>query len=193
MLFRTTLLATLAVAGVSVGAHATTYNLSGSTGATPTFSITSGGNTATFTSPAGNAFAVQDTTGLLSFSTALLDSNFFSGDALTITFATPVTNEILIPFAILNSYSTTDALKVTAGAGTVRTFAASPDSLSLGEPEGVIAFVPTNPLTTLTLVSVNASNAFAIGNITVPEPMSLSLLGMGLAGMAALRRKKRTV
>lgn len=193
MCFRNTLLVTLAFAGISVGAHATTYNLSGSLGAMPTFSISSGGNTATFTSPAGNGFAVQDTTGLLSFSTALLDNNFFSGDALTITFASPVTNEILIPFAILNSYSTTDSLKVTTGSGTVRTFAASPDALALGEPEGVIAFVPTSPLTTLTLVSVNASNAFAIGNITVPEPMSLSLLGMGLAGMAALRRKKRTV
>lgn len=185
---RVMLLASLALTGSMAAAQAATFDLSGSVGATPTFSITSGGQTATFTSPAGNGFQVQDTTGLLSFSTALLDNNFFGSDPLTISFSSPVTNEVLIPFAILDAFGTGDTLSVTTDAGTVATFSTRSDGLPLGEPEGLIAFVPTGATTSLTLSS---GHAFAIGNVTVPEPMSLSVLGAGLVGMAALRRKKR--
>jgi hypothetical protein len=189
MTLRTTLLAGLAFIGSVAGAQATTFDLSTvATGTTPTFTITSGGNTATFESVPLNGFQIGNTARLLTFSTALEDLNFFGTDPLVITFSQPVTNEILIPFAIFDAFATGDTLTTVDQAGTARIFSSSPDSLTLGEPEGLIAFVPTTPLTQLTLTS---SEAFAIGNITVPEPMSLSLLGMGLAGAAVLRRKKR--
>ena len=191
MSIRITLVAALATATALTGtANAAVFNLAGSVGATPTFAITSGGQTATFTSPAGNGFTVQSTSGLFSFSPALIDNNFFGTDSLTISFSTPVTNEILIPFAIQDGFSTGgDTLTAITSAGTTRTFTTTPDGLPLGEPEGTIAFVPNNPTSFITLSSAQGL-PFAIGNVTVPEPMSLSLLGLSLVGMAAIRRRR---
>lgn len=190
MSLRTTLLATIgAVALAATGAHAATYSLAGSLGATPNFSITSGGATATFTSPAGNGFMVQDASGLLSFSPALLDSNFFGTDNLTISFSQPVSSQITIPFAILHAFNaSSDTLTATTNSGQSITFGTSSNGLPLAEPEGVVSFVPSAAFTSVTLSS---PIAFAIGNVNVPEPMSIALLGTGLVGFAATRRKHR--
>lgn len=187
MSLRNTLLGTLCAMALATGAHATTFDLATAMNATPTFSITSGGVTATFSSTADNGFQVQNTAGLLSFSPALVDSNFFGTDNLTITFSTPQVNRILIPFAIEDAFGFgPDTLTVTTNTGQSLTFGTGPDGLALGEPEGTVNFVPTSAVTSLTLSS---SIAFAIGNVDVPEPMSLTLLGAGLVGFAASRRR----
>lgn len=190
-MLRALVFASVAALAVGVNAHASTFGLENSIGATPTFSIVSGGATVTYSSPSGNGFAVQDTSGLLSFHTALLDNNFFNEDPLTLSFSSPISGTIVIPFAILNSYSTAESLTVTTNTGQTMSFLAGPDALALGEPEGVARFALTGPVTS---ISLNGTNAFAIGDVSTtpvaatPEPTSILLLATGLAGIASRRK-----
>ncbi len=192
MSIRPLILTSVAALALTASAYASpsTFGLAGSVGATPTFSITSpDGLTATYSSPSGNGFQVSDTTGLLSFNTALIDFNFFGSDPLTITFSSPVYS-VDVPFALLDSYSTTDSLTVTANTGQTATFAGVPDGLALGEPEGSadLSFA-----TGATSVTLTGTSAFAVGDVvaTTPEPSSIALLATGLAGLATrLRRRK---
>lgn len=186
-------LAALCLAGIAAApaAHAATFSFASSIGSTNPFSITAGGVTATFTSSSGpGTFSVGSTTGLFSFPVGLGDFSSFSGDPLTISFSTPVTSTITIPFAIEDAFGTfgPDTLTATTNTGQVVTAGTTLDSLSFAEPEGTLRLLPTSGITSLTLTS---SNPFAIASIDVPEPMSMSLLGAGLAGVAVMRRKKR--
>lgn len=198
MSFRALVVASVAALAMGASAHASTFAFENSMNATLPLSITSGGVTATFSSVAGNGYQVQNTAGLLSFNTGLLDNNFFGTDPLTVTFSTPVSGTIVVPFAILDSFAAaTDYLILTANTGQSLTVAGVPDSLVLAEPEGVAQFTLNAPITSLTLSGSNQNAALAFGDISTvattatPEPTSLMLLATGVAGMA-LRRFRRS-
>jgi hypothetical protein len=190
MSLRSVVFASFAALAVCGGAHATTFGLEGSLGATPTFSVTSGGTTATFSSPA-STFVVQDTTNLFTFTTGLVDQSA-TPDSLTITFSAPVSGTIDIPFGIEDLFGSygNDTLTVLANTSQTATYTGVLDNLFFAEPEGVAAFITSAPVTSLTLTG---GQSFGIGDITTvaptPEPTSLALLGTGLAGIMLRRRR----
>ena len=193
MSLRSLIFASIAALAVTASAHATTYGLAGSIGATPTFAITSGGNTATFTSTAGNSFLVQSTSGLFSFNTALVDDGSFNSDPLTVSFSNPVSGTISFAFGFEDAFGLfgPDSLTLTTNTGQSATFGSTLDNLILQEPEGFANFSLAGPITSFTL---NGTSPFGIGDVTTvtPEPTSLVLLITGLTGVvgAAFRRRQ---
>ena len=189
MSFRMTLLATIgAVAAFAASAQAATFNLANSIGASTPLSITAGGITATFSSASGpGTFSVASTTGLFSFPVGLGDFASFSGDPLTITFSQPVATPVSFRFGVEDAFGSGDTLTLTANTGQTQAFGTSLNNLPFAEPEGSVNFVPSAAVTSLTITS---ANPFAIGDVNLPEPMSITLLGAGLVGLAATRRRR---
>ncbi len=190
MTFRSAVFASFAAVAVCAGAHADTFDLSASVGSTPTFSVTSGGESATFSSPAGNGFLVQNVAGLFTFGNIALVNDNINTAPLTITFSAPVEGTIDIPFGIEDIFSTTDSLSVVANTGQSASYLGVLDNLTFAEPEGLAVFTANGPITSLTLSS---TQPFGIGNVTTvaqtPEPTSLALLATGLAGIMLRRRR----
>jgi len=174
--------------------------VAGDTTAAPLVIPTSDGNVATFTSSPGT-FEASATGGLFTFGPSLSNPSSLTADTLTISFANPVQAGISFAFGIedfdLDIFGTAtpgDTLTVDAYNSSGTELASYVlNTTQVGEGFGALeegnVYVDDPGVTTLTLTSGNG-NPFAIGNMSVPEPFSISILGMGLAGLAAARRRR---
>jgi hypothetical protein len=205
MSFRFLLLAASAGAAVSVASPAFaefTINFADPSiaGLSTAFAVdTSDGNTVTFhgvpgnPNDAGTFTAEAGSLPFATFSAGLVDTGFDHsvtppvGDTLTITFTIPIEGGVSFDFGIDDPSGSigNDFLTVTSDQGPS---VVSEGTLSgTGEPEGSV-YIDAPGTTQLTITS---ANPFAIGNVNMPEPITLSILGTGLAGLAAVRRRRR--
>ena len=181
------LVGTLVAASPYARAAATNVSFSTLTGSATNFVVGTGANAVTFSSAVPGTFSVANTGLYSGLGTALGDYSSFSGDTLTIGFASPTSLPVMIPFGIEDAFGSGDTLTLTTNTGVVTTATTTPDSSPFPEPEGT-ALVNATGYTTLTLTS---ANPFAIGGVTsVPEPWSITLVGVGLLGLVAARRAR---
>jgi hypothetical protein len=157
------------------------------------------GNTVTFDSPSGaNTFFVEDPGLYVSFGAGLGDYLSSSGDTLTLTFAHPILGPVTFPFGIEDAsfglgVDSNDFVTAVSNTGVTIVANGVADGTFLDSPEGTLS-INAPGATVLTITSGAAGNLlpFAIGNVTldIPEPISLSILGVGLAGLTAVRRRR---
>lgn len=142
----------------------------------------------TFSSPTAGGFYVGDTAGLFStLSGNALFSTSTTGSELDIIFAAPV-EAVTLNFALADFFGSggNDVLTFTTNTG-----ASGSDTAALVGgfyPEGVLTY--TGPAFS-TIDIISATYQLAVDNIVAtPEPASLGVLAMGLAGLAAFRRRR---
>ncbi len=180
-----TLLAGAANANASV-----VFDFTGVSGAGNPVTIPVGTNTATFDSPSGPNTFVVGPTGVFGFHAGLNDIGYnpitLAGDTLTITFANPLTDSIVMPFGILDAFGLAgnDVLTITPDIGPVITATTTLDSFGLQNPEGTVVINDPGA----TQLTITSANPFSIAS--APEPVSMSILGAGLAGLAFARRRR---
>lgn len=169
-------------------------------GAETPLASTSGGLTATFSGPAGvdpGAFALSFNSSSGPFPAPyrtlqvafLTTGNAFgaSGSPLSISFSAPL-QAIQLAFALDDTTSAASLSLVTNVGGT--TSARGALAPGFRYPEGLLSFNGA-PFTSVTLSS--SALGFQIDNLvatTVPEPLSLDLLGVGLAALVLVRRSR---
>lgn len=187
------------LAAASPASAAFTINFANYLGdANPLVVPTTDGNAVTFDSPSGpGTFDVENTNGVFNgFNAGLGDFLSFSGDTLTISFVVPIAGGVLFPFGIEDAsfgagVDSNDFMTATSNTGVTVIANGIADGTILDEPEGQL-YINAPGATSLTITSGASGdlNPFAIGDINVPEPFSLSILGIGLAGLAAARRRR---
>ncbi len=165
---------------------ATLYDFSTVTGSSTPLTL----DGATFTSPSDpGAYTVGPNGGLFSTLPATVLSSAGSAAELDIAFAAPV-SQISFSFAIGDFFALDgdDTLTLTPNVGNAITVHAS---LPGGDfyPQGTLSFSGA----AFTSLSITSGEPLAIGNLqtvaAVPELPTWALFGLGLVGVAALRRR----
>ena len=176
-------------------------SMAGDTTANPLAVSTPDGNTATFSS-SPSAFEASAGGGPFTFGPSLSNADSITADTLTISFASPIQAGISFAFGIEDSSAEFSGVASPGDTLTVDAYNSLGTELAsyvlntaptlvdgfLTVEEGSV-YINEPGVTEVTLSTGNGSE-FAIGDVSVPEPFSMSILGMGLAGLVAARRRR---
>ena len=157
---------------------------------TPATIASQNGYNVTFSSTqdgANGGFYIGNNGGLFtSLGNQVLVDPGLGGDTLTLTFSQAITGvSFNFGLADLLGLNNDDTLSMTDGS-VAQTFGSTLQNGDLF-PTGAAAFTDAGGFTS---VSITAPEEFVIGLVNVPEPASLALLGAGLLGLSALRRRR---
>ncbi len=182
-----TIAAVLLAATLPALAQAADFNLTGGSGSTAKVTVASGGITLNVTGPSlGTSLDLTRSTGGLGVSTGLLDlPGIGDKEAVTLTFSQAVnlTNLKLAEWDLSDkaTLSWAGGSVNLAGDALVATTGNEPLSNVVGS---VFTLTGTGALTTFRLNAVTAT--------AVPEASTYALMGLGLAGIAAVRRRQKS-